>query len=145
MHVRELDVLDGSPVLDLKPYVAYADSHPEARAGWLETRDPVPAWEVAFTEGAREELAWLLARGVDLQPRIEAALALGPQPHAYRRIRPHGAGMRLALKEWRVDFDTQDHRIVVTSLSSGYRAKELTKDSTPEVHREFSARFPRST
>ena len=31
VHVRRLDILDGSPVLDLKPYVAYADALPEAR------------------------------------------------------------------------------------------------------------------
>ena len=50
MHVRHVDLLDGTPVLDLKPYVAYADAHVDARAGWLEAHDPLPAWEVAFEE-----------------------------------------------------------------------------------------------
>jgi tRNA-Thr(GGU) m(6)t(6)A37 methyltransferase TsaA len=145
VHVRELDVLDGSPVLDLKPYVAYADARPDARAGWLDTRDPVAAWEVVFTDPALEELAWLVANGVDLRARVEAALALGPQPHAYRRIRPHGAGMRLALKEWRIDFGVDGRRIVVTSVRSGYRMKELETNAAPELHRSFTARFPRST
>jgi tRNA (adenine37-N6)-methyltransferase len=144
VHVRELDLLDGSPVLDLKPYVAYADAHADARAGWLETADPVAAWEIAFADAARERLAWLCDHGVDLQGAIEATLALGPQPHAYRRIRPHGAGMRLALKEWRVDFEAEGRVLVVTSVSTGYRAKELATDAAPEVHRAFSARFPGS-
>ena len=30
------DILDGSPILDIKPYVPYADSVPDARAGWVE-------------------------------------------------------------------------------------------------------------
>jgi tRNA-Thr(GGU) m(6)t(6)A37 methyltransferase TsaA len=149
VHVRELDVLDGSPVLDLKPYVAYADARPDARAGWLETRDaagdPGAVWKVDFTAPALEELAWLRAQGVELQPRIEASLALGPRPHAYRRIRPHGAGMRLALKEWRVDFAVDEHRIVVSSVCSGYREKELVTNVAPELHRSFTARFPRPT
>jgi tRNA-Thr(GGU) m(6)t(6)A37 methyltransferase TsaA len=145
VHVRQLDVLDGSPVLDLKPYVAYADAYPEARAGWLETQDPIPAWDVAFAVKAREQLAWLAANGIDLQSAIEAALALGPRPHAYRRIRPHGLGMRLALKEWRVDFVAEGHAIVVTSIRTGYRAKQLATDAAPEVHRTFSARFPDPT
>jgi tRNA-Thr(GGU) m(6)t(6)A37 methyltransferase TsaA len=145
VHVANLDVLDGSPVLDLKPYVAYADAFPEARAGWLETTDPVPAWQVTFDPAALEELAWLRERGVDLAPPIEAALALGPQPHAYRRIKRHGAGMRIALKEWRADFVVEERRILVTGLRSGYRARELATDAAPEVHRVFSARFPRST
>ncbi len=37
LHVRGIDLLDGTPVLDIKPYVPYADAFPEARAGWLET------------------------------------------------------------------------------------------------------------
>ncbi len=39
IHVRGLDLLDGTPVLDIKPYVPYADSFPSARAGWLEGLD----------------------------------------------------------------------------------------------------------
>ncbi|PCC68251.1 tRNA-Thr(GGU) m(6)t(6)A37 methyltransferase TsaA [Nannocystis exedens] len=38
IHVLGLDILDGTPVLDIKPYVPYADAFPEARAGWLEGR-----------------------------------------------------------------------------------------------------------
>ena len=141
VHVRHLDVLDGSPVLDLKPYVAYADAYPEARAGWLESPDPMVAWEVAFEDRAREEILWLHDGGVDLEPKIAAALALGPQPHAYRRIRPHGAAMRLALKEWRVDFRVEARRIVVTAIRTGYRPKELAADSSLAIHRAFTARF----
>ena len=40
IHVLGLDILDGTPVLDIKPYVPYADAFPEARAGWLEGRVP---------------------------------------------------------------------------------------------------------
>lgn len=38
IHVLGLDILDGTPVVDIKPYVPYADAFPEARAGWLEGR-----------------------------------------------------------------------------------------------------------
>jgi tRNA-Thr(GGU) m(6)t(6)A37 methyltransferase TsaA len=36
LHVRGLDILDGSPVLDLKPYVPYADRIEEANGGWTD-------------------------------------------------------------------------------------------------------------
>lgn len=36
LHVDDLDVLDGTPLLDLKPYVPEFDHRPEARIGWLE-------------------------------------------------------------------------------------------------------------
>jgi tRNA-Thr(GGU) m(6)t(6)A37 methyltransferase TsaA len=143
VHVRGVDLLDGTPVVDLKPYVPYADAHPEARSGWLEARDPRPAWEVTFTDGATAQLSWLRDQGIDLRPSIESVLALGPQPHAYRRIRVHGDGMRLALKEWRVDFGVEQRRIVVRAVASGYRPRELATRPELEVHRSFVARFQR--
>jgi tRNA-Thr(GGU) m(6)t(6)A37 methyltransferase TsaA len=38
--IAEHDLLDGTPVLDLKPYLPYCDAHPGARAGWTETVAP---------------------------------------------------------------------------------------------------------
>jgi len=38
LHVLGVDILDHTPVLDIKPYVPYADAFPGARAGWLEQR-----------------------------------------------------------------------------------------------------------
>lgn len=35
----DVDLLDGTPVLDIKPYVPYADAFPEARAGWIDAVD----------------------------------------------------------------------------------------------------------
>ena len=35
LHVAGVDVLDGTPLLDLKPYVPAFDAHAEARDGWL--------------------------------------------------------------------------------------------------------------
>lgn len=143
VHVRELDILDGTPVLDLKPYVPYADAHPDARSGWLEARDPGLRWEVAYGAEATAQLAWLRERGVDLRAGVGESLSLGPQPHAYRRIRKHGDGLRLAIKEWRVDFAVQGARIVVRRLSSGYRPSQLAADPALELHRAFEAAFAR--
>jgi tRNA-Thr(GGU) m(6)t(6)A37 methyltransferase TsaA len=39
LRLRGVDLLDGTPVLDLKPYVPYADAFPHARAGWIDAVD----------------------------------------------------------------------------------------------------------
>jgi tRNA-Thr(GGU) m(6)t(6)A37 methyltransferase TsaA len=36
VHVAELDALDGSPLLDIKPYVPIYDSFPDVKIGWLD-------------------------------------------------------------------------------------------------------------
>ncbi|MFW5680693.1 MAG: tRNA (N6-threonylcarbamoyladenosine(37)-N6)-methyltransferase TrmO [Pseudomonadota bacterium] len=38
LEVRGLDCLDGTPLLDLKPYIARNDSHPDAVVGWRDGR-----------------------------------------------------------------------------------------------------------
>ena len=38
LRVRELDILDCTPLLDIKPYVPEFDAHPGSRAGWLDKR-----------------------------------------------------------------------------------------------------------
>ncbi len=39
LRLRGVDLLDGTPVLDVKPYVPYADAFPDARAGWIDDVD----------------------------------------------------------------------------------------------------------
>lgn len=151
VHVRELDLLDGTPVLDLKPYVPYADAFPEARAGWLDATDvpdPRSAWTVRFSEAAEAQLVWLATEGLalDLRARITEALALGPQPHPYRRIKKlEDGGLLLAVKEWRVRFAVDDHSMTMTvaGISSGFRPRELASGTDPALplHRAFVARF----
>jgi tRNA-Thr(GGU) m(6)t(6)A37 methyltransferase TsaA len=36
LHIRNVDILDGTPLLDIKPYVPEFDSHVQVRTGWLE-------------------------------------------------------------------------------------------------------------
>ena len=40
LHVAELDILDGAPVLDIKPYSPVFDARPDARSGWIDDIDP---------------------------------------------------------------------------------------------------------
>ena len=39
LRVRGMDLLDGTPILDIKPYVPYADAFPQSRAGWIDAID----------------------------------------------------------------------------------------------------------
>ena len=37
LHVGGADLMDGTPIFDVKPYIAYGDSHPEAKGGFTDT------------------------------------------------------------------------------------------------------------
>jgi tRNA-Thr(GGU) m(6)t(6)A37 methyltransferase TsaA len=157
LHIRDTDMLDGTPVLDLKPYVAYTDAHPGAGTGWLEDAprldapaqpaDPVRAYDVQFEALAAEQARWIEAHTeLAIRERIESTLALGPTPHPYRRIRRVNGGMQLSVKEWRVAFTVVEREVRVIDIYSGFRASQLdsgTADESLRPHREFVALWPR--
>ncbi|MFL6603851.1 MAG: tRNA (N6-threonylcarbamoyladenosine(37)-N6)-methyltransferase TrmO [Steroidobacteraceae bacterium] len=156
LHIRDTDMLDGTPVLDLKPYVAYTDAHPGAGTGWLEDAarpdtpaqpaDPVRAYDVQFAALAAEQARWIESHtGLSIRERIESTLALGPTPHPYRRIRRLDEGMQLSVKEWRVGFTVVEREARVINIYSGFRASQLDAGGTDEslrLHRQFVALWP---
>jgi tRNA (adenine37-N6)-methyltransferase len=162
LHIRDSDMLDGTPVLDIKPYVAYTDAHPGAGTGWLEDAsssgsssgehaqpsDPLSTYIVHFEPLAAEQALWIEAHtGLAIRERIQSTLALGPAPHPYRRIRRISDSMQLAVKEWRVRFAVAERDVRVIETDSGFRASQLAADSTDgslQPHREFLALWPRA-
>jgi tRNA-Thr(GGU) m(6)t(6)A37 methyltransferase TsaA len=144
VHVHGVDMLDGSPLLDIKPYVPSADAFPEGRTGWLEplVKDPEPGFEIVWSDEARVQAKWLADQGVDLVTPVEKTLELGPQPHPYRRIRKDGDAMLLAVKDWRVRFRTVERRVTILGIATGYRPGQLAPTGeAPDVHRAFAGRF----
>jgi tRNA-Thr(GGU) m(6)t(6)A37 methyltransferase TsaA len=144
LKVRNVDLVDGTPVLDIKPYVPFADAIASAQAGWLGSPDPVPRFEVQWAPLAREQAGWLHeAHEVELVEPVTRTLAIGPEPHPYRRISRRASGYRLAVKDWRVDFQVEERAVTVHEIASGYRPHELATSLDPrvDVHRAFLARF----
>jgi tRNA-Thr(GGU) m(6)t(6)A37 methyltransferase TsaA len=139
IRIRGADMIDGTPVLDIKPYVSYADSFPDARTGWL-ANDPAARWEVSWSELAKAQAAWLEERGVEIEKHTGEILRTSPRPHAYRRIRPEGAGFKLAWKEFRVFFRVDDKRVTVERIASGYRPAQLAAPGL-DLHRAFVTEF----
>lgn len=45
LYVEDVDILDGSPVLDIKPYIHRYDLREHTRDGWQERIDPAEAWK----------------------------------------------------------------------------------------------------
>jgi tRNA-Thr(GGU) m(6)t(6)A37 methyltransferase TsaA len=141
LDVSGVDMLDGTPVLDIKPCVPYTDTASE-QGGWLEAEDPKEPWAVVFAPSAERALSYLAERwNIELEPRLRQALALGPEPHAYRRIKRLQDDYRIAVKEWRARFVVADRIITVTRIESGYRERELADATRTELaaHRAFVA------
>ena len=152
LHVLDVDLLDETPVFDIKPYVPWADAIPDAGSGWLSPLgsdgrpvDPGPSWNVVFDAEAEAQLTFLEERGVMIRVPIVDRLSIGPQPHAYRRIREIGDGaFALAFKTWRVRFEVRGADVVVTRLRSGFGPRERARpdpEGKLDVHRAYADIF----
>ena len=151
LHVQGVDMIDGTPVLDIKPYVPYSDAFADSGSGWLEQKDPLPDYVVEFSADADAQLQWILVHGgPDLRVRATQVLQLGAQPHPYRRIRALAGGWVLAIKDWRLHFTAEEQSIRVLRVQSGYRESQLQADASsakaaPMLHREYAAAIAQTT
>lgn len=73
IHVTGADLMDGTPIYDIKPYVTYADSHPEARSGFVDEREWQPL---------KVEIPYHVARLFDADELrgLQEVLAQDPRP-----------------------------------------------------------------
>ena len=68
IHVSGADLMDGTPILDIKPYIPYSDSHPEAVGGFTDQADDFilqvecdPKWLKMLPEAKRSALLGILS------------------------------------------------------------------------------------
>lgn len=82
LMVKGIDLLDGTPIIDIKPYVPYADSIPLASGGMAQHSPELMA--VSFSEQANEQLNKLAQRYPTLHSLIREVLSQDPRP-AYHK------------------------------------------------------------
>ncbi len=113
LEVRGADLLDGTPIIDIKPYLPYADSLPEAR---FDLADSVKRLEqpVVFSEQATEDLERVHAEYPNtLEQQIVELLACDPRP-AYQSDVERIYGIRLY--DLNIRFSISDKQIEVVSI-----------------------------
>ena len=92
LHLGGIALVDGTPILDIKPYVPYADAIAGARGGFAE--DSPPPVAVSFARAGLEQLDALAPGYPDLRVLITQVLAQQPRP-AYQRDDERVYGMAL--------------------------------------------------
>lgn len=108
LDINGADLVDGTPVIDIKPYIPYTDSIKNARAGYAEMA-PQEKLAVVFAEQASKQVKQFSEMYPDLQELIRRVIALDPRP-AYTTDREADKQYGIRLLEfdvkWQVDADT---------------------------------------
>lgn len=147
LMIRNHDFLDGTPVLDLKPYIPAADCFPGSKAGW---RDEADAAEipVSFAPEAERKTAYIeQISGLDLQNFCRVQLAHHPESSERKRVERRQDGLySIGCRTWRLVYELGADGVRVLDVESHYLPEELAAGvpdpyGDKEHHRNFTARF----
>jgi tRNA (adenine37-N6)-methyltransferase len=161
LRLGPCDLVEGTPVFDIKPYVPAYDSFPGSRAGWIDEVDAEeragPRYAVELSPLAAGQAEWLRENwGIDFLPRVRELLGRDPAPHRTRRIRRvppgHGGGLEIGCGAWRALFtvNADASRVMITGLGPGYPLWQLQRDGAVdavadrEAQKAFLERWPES-
>lgn len=116
IHVQGTDLLDGTPIYDIKPYIPYADSISDANAGWIDTLNHIET-EIILSE----EMQLLMndSESGHIIMHAKQILRDSPYPHPYRRIKQMNDNVyEVAIKEWRIQYRIlQEGNVILDSMS----------------------------
>jgi tRNA-Thr(GGU) m(6)t(6)A37 methyltransferase TsaA len=83
LMLSNIDLVEGTPVIDIKPYIPYADSKPEALAGFAQ-QQPESLMRVEFSAQAKKSINLFKDDYLELQQLIIEVLQQDPRP-AYKK------------------------------------------------------------
>lgn len=106
LHISGADLMDGTPIYDIKPYIPYADCKPEASEGFLSGR-PKATLEVGFSEGLSEKF------GADFIKSVTDILTQDPRP-AYQND-PERV-YKMTYSGYEIAFTVADGKAYVTDI-----------------------------
>ena len=146
--IRSMDMLDGTPVLDIKPYIPEADAFPDSVTGW---RCAVPEaallqWELEFTEKFNEQAEFIYnSSSLDLVNLVRVQLGSEPLDSRRKRIKKTDDDLwALGCRTWQIIFsaDQISRRVRVLEIRSNYSADELAEGAEDryldkDIHRKF--------
>ena len=109
------DFLDTTPVIDIKPYIPYADSIDTAKSGYA-IEKPASKFDVVFSEKAQENMKKAEEKYPRLRIIITEILKLDPRP-AYHEKKQIKKEFAIKLYDYDLKWHVDDNKIIVTALT----------------------------
>lgn len=147
--LRHIDMLDGTPVLDIKPYIPEADAFPLSAVGWRSEVPTAPElqWQLTFSPRFAAQAEFICREsGLDLTNFVSVQLANEPLDTSRKRVKQlDELHWQLNCRTWKIIFipDAQRRNVEVLEVFSNYTDAELlpgTEDryQDKELHRKFN-------
>ncbi len=106
LHISGLDLLNGTPILDIKPYIPYSDAIVDAQAGFAQAQ-PDAGLAVVFSQQAQADLKKYSDRDNELALLIEQVLQQDPRP-AYKKDKADDKVYGMSLYDLNITWQMKD-------------------------------------
>lgn len=116
LHISGHDLLDQTPIIDIKPYIPYSDAIVDASAGEFE-HAPTNHLNVTYSDLAITQLQQLESKLPDLKPLIREVLSQDPRP-AYMKEKANRNDFAIQLYNYDIHWQFIDHHAHVTELKA---------------------------
>lgn len=110
LQLSNIDLVDGTPVVDIKPYIPYADSKPDAIAGFAQ-QTPETDMEVNFSQQA----TLITDKDEKQKELIIEVLKQDPRP-AYKKMKPDNKVYFMHLGDFNISWQVIDNIINVNTI-----------------------------
>ena len=151
LRLGACDLLDGTAVLDVKPYIPEVDSFPDSRAGWRDRIDK-KTYSICCSAEAEVMARFIAENGrLDLQNFAAVQLSTRPTDKSRKRLDFDSASNQWILhcRTWNLHFELVEDalQINIRFISSNYSRNDLAVESPDrygdkDLHRAFLCRFP---
>ncbi len=129
LYFSGIDLVDGTPILDIKPYLPEVEAIPTKRTGWTAEISEAsgPLISVEFSAAANEQLQTWQARtdsicpGISLKKLICETIQLDPRPLVYKKLTPERLSHAVRLFDGDVHF-----RFLTAEIAEVFEIKFLS-------------------
>ncbi|EXA66213.1 hypothetical protein J504_1620 [Acinetobacter baumannii 348935] len=114
VYVTGSDLLDGTPIIDIKPYIQYSDAVIDAQSGYAQ--DEPSRKSVMWSKDAEQQKKLLLEKGKiseQVLQELEAVLSLDPRP-AYQDDENRVYGMKFA--DLNIKFSVNETSVMIVEI-----------------------------
>lgn len=142
LFIGNNDLVDGTPIFDIKPYLAPVDSFPNASLGWAESlykwvsdKELQDRYNISLSNLAIIQLEFLKQNfNIDFTERAFDILKIDPFPHRTRRIVKFGDDQfRMGCGAWRLFFSVYEKQISIIKIGTGFPLNLLTAEGYDKI------------
>lgn len=143
LFLSHVDLLDQTPILDIKPYVTESDRPQKPKLGWI---DEIQVWKYRLSKKASAQILWLKENGLDeIEDVLESQFGTPPLQLKRKRVKkvPDSNTYMMSYRTWRFHFRVQTLKKTshIISFTSGYSKEELQIKEDPYSDKDLHRRF----